>query len=436
MSSSSNNAPSTLPNSQGMPSAADNNNYNGMKYVFTINNPNDHARSLVHASIGKEISKSLGDGFHLTYAIWSLERGSQGTQHIQGYFEINKKKKWNALKNHLKPFHAWCAPARGSAQSNIDYISHTGEHEDKAGALCAGPWYLGDEPSKGQGNRTDIKALADALKEGKSMVSLATDHTDTMLKYFSNAQKLHTLLNKKTRQWMTELYIYTGVAGSGKSHAAYEEAKQYLKDNNLEEEPYMLMIPSNPSAPLWWQDYDGQSVVIIDDFYGTIGLNYFKQLVDKYPMKVNMKNGHAEFLAKRIYVTSNQGWRTWWSTELLQNKENEHAIVRRITVDKHFADRYNPASKNVVGDDDDVVLATPIRSNANVGLNFVPNHNDVFDVEPENVEQRLLGRDFFRQPSAPIEPAALPQHELDFLNEEFGEAWNELREEYGAHEYN
>lgn len=422
---------SSSENSQGMPSAIDNPGYNGCRYVFTINNPNDKTKSLVHSQIGKEINKLLNDGNHITYAIWSLERGSRGTQHIQGYFEVSKKIKFTTLTNKFKPMKGWLAPARGTAQESIDYISHTGEQADKAGDLIDGPWYLGDKPAPGKGARTDIKALADALKEGKSMVSLATDHTDTMLKYFSNAQKLHTLLNKKTRQWMTELYIYTGVAGSGKSHAAYEEAKQYLRDNNLEEEPYMLMIPSNPAAPLWWQDYDGQSVVIIDDFYGTIGLNYFKQLVDKYPMKVNMKNGHAEFLAKRIYVTSNQGWRTWWATELLQNKENEHAIVRRITVDKHFADRYNPASKNVVGDDDDVVLATPVRSNANVGLNFAPNHDDVFDVEPENVEQRLLGRDFFRQPSAPIEPAALPQHELDFLEEEFGQAYRELRAEYG-----
>lgn len=418
---------SNIPHSHGMPSSADNNDYHGSNYVFTINNPNNNTETVLFSKIGHKISDLItGDNNnHVTYAVWSLERGSSGTPHIQGYFQTQKKVRYNAMKNKLKKLHLWCAPARGSPQSNIDYISHTGEHAHKAGDLIEGPWYLGSGPSK-SGTRSDISGLADALKSGKSMVSIANEQTEMMIKYFGNASKLHSLLNTKQRKDMTELYIYTGVAGSGKSHAAYNEAIKYLQDNNIDQTPYMLMVPSAKNQPLWWQDYDGHAVVIIDDFYGEIDINYFKRLVDKYPMKVNLKNGHTEFLAKRIYITSNQGWRTWWQSDLLANKENEAAIERRITVNKHFDTKYT--SKNVVEENDVEVLDAPIRANANQGLifnNTSQNNDDwIFNITPENVQDRLV-----RRPMSPLPHVTLSQQDRDFLDSEFGEAANARAEQ-------
>lgn len=314
--------------------------YNGSYYVITINNFKNNDAAL--SGLGEVLEARL----NVKAAVWSYEQGETGTPHVQGYIQLKSKCKWPALRNKIKPIGGWCAPAKGTAQENIDYIAHTGKHEDKPG-LIKGPWYFGDLKMSGPGSRSDIDGLVSDIKKGHSLKKLAEDHTGTMLKYFNNAQKISQLLNKKTRSFMTELYIYTGVAGSGKSHAAYHEAVQYLKDAGLEEEPYYLMVPSNKNAPLWWQDYIGQAVVIIDDFYGSIDIDFFKRLIDKYPCTVNCKNGHAEFLARRVYITSNLGWRNWWGADLLANKENEAAIERRITVNKVFTERYVEAQKAV-----------------------------------------------------------------------------------------
>lgn len=322
--------------------------YNGSYYVFTINNFNNDDAAL--SGLGEVLVSRCG----IKAAIWSYEQGENGTPHIQGYLQLVSKCKWPALKNKLRPLHAWCAPARGSPQDNVDYISHTGSHEDKVG-LVKGPWFYGELKMSSAGNRTDIDGLVASIKNGDSIKTLAEKHTGTMLKYFNNAQKISQLLNKKTRSWMTELYIYTGVAGSGKSHAAFTEATDYLKFNNIDEQPYYLMVPANKSSPLWWQDYVGQSVVIIDDFYGSIDIDFFKRLIDRYPCTVNCKNGHAEFLARRVYITSNTGWRNWWPTELLANKNNEEAIERRIFCAKVFTEKYIDqvrANADMLRDDD------------------------------------------------------------------------------------
>lgn len=318
---------------QVMPHNSSSAGYNGSYYVFTINNFNDDDAAL--SGLGEVLVSRCG----ISAAVWSYETGDSNTPHVQGYLQLEKKCKWPALKNKLRPIRAWCAPAKGTAQENVDYISHTGPHEDKPG-LLKGPWFYGALKYTGAGTRTDIDALVESIKKGDSVKKLAQEHTGTMLKYFNNAQKISQLLNKKVRNFMTELYIYTGVAGSGKSHAAFTEACDFLKFNNIDETPYYLMVPSNKSSPLWWQDYVGQSVVIIDDFYGSIDIDFFKRLIDKYPCTVNCKNGHAEFLARRVYITSNTGWRNWWGAELLANKENAAAIERRIFVEKTFTERY------------------------------------------------------------------------------------------------
>lgn len=333
-----------------------NGGYNGSFYVFTINNPLNNAlcRDFTDSGLGKELQKRCG----MKAGIWSYEVGESGTLHIQGYMQLEKKCKWSALKNKLKPLKAWCAPAKGTGEQNVEYVSHTGKHEGKKG-LIQGPWSLGELVTGTKSSRSDLDDLANSIKKGATVKQLCDNHTTSMLKYFGNASKMTALMNKKTRSWMTELYIYTGVAGSGKSHSAMENGKKYLADNNITEEPYYLMFPNVKGQPLWWQDYEGQSVVIIDDFYGTgIDIDYFKRMIDKYPFTVNLKNGSAQFLARQVYITSNVGWKNWWGAELLSNVENAHAIERRITSVQEFHVRYNDrlgAAADVVAARDDIV---------------------------------------------------------------------------------
>jgi len=199
--------------------------FQGKCYVMTINNPNNNKviKALSgHGAFGTALDKIVG----IKYAVWSLEKGESGTPHYQCYFQLSAKKKYQALKNKLKTLGAWVAPAKGSAVESKDYISHTGKHADKAG-LIAGPWSFGVVQQSG--TRSDLEGLCNDIKAGKSLKQLAVTHTSSVLKYFGNTQKLINLIKDDiVRKWITELYIYTGVPGSGKSHSAHLEANDYL----------------------------------------------------------------------------------------------------------------------------------------------------------------------------------------------------------------
>jgi len=308
--------------------------YNGAFYCFTINNPGVVCQPYC------DFAEVLAERVGASYVICSLERGENtGVRHLQGYMQLTKKCKLTALKNKIRIYGMWVCPTKGTAEQNVAYVSHTGVHANKGGDLLEGPWSCGEMRGSSGGSRSDLSELVDSLKNGATIKKMAQQHTGSMLKYCSNVLRMHAILNTKQRTWMTELYIYHGVPGSGKSHTAHEEGRKYLADAGLDEEVYDLPVPAK-GKDLWFQGYEGQAVICIDDFYGTIDIDTFKRMVDKYPMKVNIKNGHAELLARRIYVTSNIGWKNWWPSELLGNVNNTDAIQRRITDNKEFVNKY------------------------------------------------------------------------------------------------
>lgn len=56
----------------------------------------------------------------------------------------------------------------------------------------------------------------------------------------------------------------------------------------------------NPTS--WWDDYEQDELVVIDNYYGQWPLQDLLFLFDKSPYKVNCKGYTAEFLFKRIIV--------------------------------------------------------------------------------------------------------------------------------------
>lgn len=317
---------------------ADNNDtYQGKYYVFTINNPSLAQLGITsYENLHQAISKR---GHEVRYAIWSLEIGNSGTPHIQGYMQLKEKVRVSRLKGQLATKRFWVAPAKGLPNHNNEYISHTGKHAGKAG-LLDGPWTHGTCALVTQGARSDLETVAERIKTGASLKDLAREHTSTFIKYSGGISKAIELCDDRKRTWTTELYIYWGVAGSGKSHAAHEEGRQYLQEYDINEDVYDLMLPDTKNDKLWWQGYTGQSVVVMDDFAGTIDPHTFKRLVDRWPMTVEKKNGSTAFLAKRIYITSNHKWSSWWGTSTFAHINDREAFERRITVEKEFTVKY------------------------------------------------------------------------------------------------
>ncbi len=252
-------------------------------WMFTVNNPQDEC---------DDPKNWEGDEHKVKYCVWQKEKGEEGTEHYQGYLVFSGPQRLT-----------WCKRLCARAH----WEKRFGTHE-QAKAYCTkpegkidGPWEYGEEP-KGSGARTDLAGMKRMLDEGEPMKNVADEHFGSYLRYHRGMNNYLLLSKPKQRDWATETKVYWGPPGSGKTKRALYEAG---------EDSYWLAKPGN-NQTVFFDGYDGQSTLVIDEFYGWISRDLMCRLSDRYPLNVQTKGGMVPFLAKTIIITSNAPPDSWW----------------------------------------------------------------------------------------------------------------------------
>ena len=128
-------------------------------WIFTINNYTDeHVAALdaLHPA-------------HAAYLLFGFEKGEQGTPHLQGYVQFNKKIRHKQVCE-LIP-HSFVEVAKGDADSNYKYCTKDGDFKE-----------YGTLTRKRQ--RNDLEAFKEAVKEGTTnMVALREEYTKVCAMY-------------------------------------------------------------------------------------------------------------------------------------------------------------------------------------------------------------------------------------------------------------
>lgn len=212
------------------------------------------------------------------------------------------------------PAGAHLEPARGSSQQNRAYCT-----KEVTRRVDTEPHEFGVMPAgDGQGARSDIHGLRDAIKEGKSFSELADndEHLPTLARHMNFATRLMTEKMRPPHRPDIYVRVCIGPAGCGKSTCAGlfdPELEAYTYDNELKG---------------FWDGYHGQATVIFDEFRGhVLTPTQFNRLADKGPMVLNVKNGTAPCKVSDIRITTNYLPSQWWSEKTSYNKE---ALYRRI----------------------------------------------------------------------------------------------------------
>lgn len=301
------------------------------KWMLTVQNPDPSE------DFTKWMTEKVED---IKRVVWSYEMGAKeigvdnpaydeewhnagneqgGNLHYQVYFETTKQYRVDAMRKKIGSHWLEQCYCPRSAENYCIKSDHT---------LVDGPWEFG-EPSK-QGDRSDIKRAVKIIEKDKDLKRVAEEEPVAYVKFNKGLEKLQSIRRlTKQRKWRTELHILWGVSGSGKTYTAFKEGG---------EDVYKLDEPNAEKGALWWDGYEGQETVIIEEFEKSsfIQLGQFLQLADEYPMNVQVKGGSKAFLSKKIYVTANEHWETWWGGRLMRNSTEYQALQRRITSCRHF----------------------------------------------------------------------------------------------------
>jgi RNA helicase./Putative viral replication protein. len=243
-------------------------------------------------------------------AIGQIEKcPSTGKLHYQAYFEFENAVRITAITKTLNGAHV--ERRLGSRQDAITYCS-------KEESRVSGPWTFGRMDLK-PGVRSDIEALKEDCLTRKSLKTISEDHFGLFLKYQRGITSF-LLLHQSPRDWVMDIQIYFGETGTGKTRLCYDEAKSSGHR--------VYPLPQNDKGTVWWDSYDGEDVVLIDDFYGWIKLSYMLKLLDRYPMLIQVKGNFLHFISKKIVITSNKNpfdWYCWPDSTL------KKAFFRRVT---------------------------------------------------------------------------------------------------------
>nr|QIH00075.1 replication-associated protein [Werosea cyclovirus] len=204
-----------------------------------------------------------------------------GTPHLQGFCNMKTGRRYNTLKRMLGD-RMHIELAKGKDTDNQKYCQKEGDY-----------WEHG-EPAPGSGYRSDLHEVTDMVKKKAPMRDIAEKCSETYVRYWRGIEKLNDILNEPPdRFFKTEVYYYWGAPGVGKSSRALAEA-------------------TNVGGPIfykqrdkWWDGYEYQPNVIIDDFYGWIPYDELLKVCDRYPYRVPIKGGFRKFVSLRIWITSN-----------------------------------------------------------------------------------------------------------------------------------
>ena len=261
------------------------------------------------------------DPTSMRYLVFQKERcPDTGRIHFQGFVI------WKGAKNMratlaLLPEGSYVARMR--AHDPVDAANYCKKEESRV----EGPWEFGDPPKR-QGSRSDIeRATTMIIKDKLPIREVALQAPTVFVKYHRGLQALASKVGGH-RTTKTKLFILHGPTGTGKSCRANLWAALGYEPDSTEPEPDPCSeLPDKPKTKYikdprthWWDDYEGEESVLIEDFIGTNNGGTFEiddmlRLADRYEHTVRRKGiGSVNFCSRRIYITSNLHWRDWWPT--------------------------------------------------------------------------------------------------------------------------
>lgn len=289
-------------------------------WCFTINNPAENELNLEAKCI-----KTL---------IANRELGENNTPHLQGYLETTHPIRLQQLKNWNSKGHYEIR--KGNRYQAIKYCLKDYFYEDSVNVL-----YRDDSlrvleeyglESKGWNKDWTIDMLLDSLdnvkadklkqlmqllKEGATELQVAEEDPSTWARNYKALERYKRLITPIRTEAM-EVIVICGPTGTGKS--------RYCLDN----------YPNSywKQRSNWWDGYENEHTVIIDEYYGWLPYDTLLRLCDRYPMLVETKGGQKQFTSKRIVITSNHLPNKWYKDticlEPLKRRINLYVYIKTI----------------------------------------------------------------------------------------------------------
>ncbi len=231
-------------------------------------------------------------------------------QHNQGFIQLFSQgdykqiQKWFRSKCHFEICH-------GSIEQNENYCAKDGFYK-KLGYFCT------------QGYKTDFHNIKVDLKNGATEYDIMENYTPQFMRYHGGISKMKSLIDKKLAMEQgyrnLEITALIGPSRSGKSSYVFNK---YGYKN-------VFKISPGSSEKFLFDGYDGEDVILIDEFNGYIKYSYLLDICDGHPISLNVKNGKTYGRFTKIFFTSNSK-PCYWYKSISDNFKNRLATILEVS---------------------------------------------------------------------------------------------------------
>lgn len=283
--------------------------------------------------------------------------------HLQGYTALKLKRRLSSIFD--KILCVW-ADGAGSSYSIWPFIKpaiysawHNKRYCEKDGdGFTLGEAASWDEENlkalgNNQGKRTDIEAMAKDFRENpwETKLTKARKFPNQFCNYNRAFEKLLTLerdyqyhsdYHNSERKNNMKNYVYHGPAGCGKSHTVEQEVKKLIRDN-----PHLRVYYK--TIQKWWEGYDGEEIVVIDDFRSSMPFSELLNLMDGKPFRREAKGTSICLRAHHIFFTTPHPPNMWYKKLMEEDGDASEQLERRIYQLREFTRDDNPNYDKLVG---------------------------------------------------------------------------------------
>lgn len=256
----------------------------------------------------------LPDGF--TYFCGQVEVCPQsGRLHVQAYGILEKPYRLATVKRKLCDATAHIEK-RHSHSTRSEARAYTWKEES-----AVTPWVeAGVFVELRQGYRSDLQDVYLRMLNGETLSSLFRDE-DTFpvaVRYPRGLSLAEQAMQQAPPRPEQDVLALWGPPGTGKTHSVFER----WTEGGI----YKLIPPAVHGGQVWWDGYDAQETVLLDDYEGWLPWTYLLQLLDVYPMWVQPKGRMVPLRCRRVVITSNKEPKDWHPRQ----DTNLAALTRRL----------------------------------------------------------------------------------------------------------
>lgn len=249
----------------------------------------------------------------VTYLVWSLECGKAGNIHWQMYVEFSQQMSMSQIKKIFGNNTIHIERRKGTAKQAADYCKKNDDTH------LAGPWELGEISHQG----VDLEARMEREDEITVIGKLARgeihlkDAPYDLIRGCPAGIKMAMTLAPPVRRKQVDIYYIEGETGIGKTYGIFKMFPDAYR-------------PVIAGEKLWFDGYNGEKTLLLDELRGNIKLSYLLQILDPYPLKVEIKGGTVNAEWERVFITTNTPPEKWYPRVSAEDPKTFEALLRRI----------------------------------------------------------------------------------------------------------